>query len=198
MQIVEHVEHLKDVEYLKDVEHLKYVVVAHLKDVEYLKYVEHLKDVVVAHLKDVEHFLLSELFLTLLNKKLSARVQFFDNFLTGSTETQPNMDLFNKSILSPPSQNSSLPQDMSFGAAQIISISAYTPLFGLSLFLNLRVLTKLWRTKQRNGLSRLNQLLMHLVLADLSVRRFSSFIHKTGTTSLWRGRIFCYDTKITP
>ena len=62
-----------------------------------------------------------------------------------------------------------LPTDMTFGAAQIISISAYTPLFLTSAFLNLRVLRKLWHTKHSNGLSRLNQLLMHLVLADLSV-----------------------------
>lgn len=62
-----------------------------------------------------------------------------------------------------------LPPDMTFGEAQIISISAYTPLFLISAFLNLRILKKLWHTKQTNGLSRLNQLLMHLVLADLSV-----------------------------
>ena len=65
--------------------------------------------------------------------------------------------------------NTTLPPDMTFGAAQIISISAYTPLFFISAFLNLRVLKKLWHTKHTNGLSRLNQLLMHLVLADLSV-----------------------------
>ena len=65
--------------------------------------------------------------------------------------------------------NDTLPPDMIFGQAQIISISAYTPLFIISAVLNLRVLRKLWQTKQRNGLSRLNQLLMHLVLADLSV-----------------------------
>lgn len=66
--------------------------------------------------------------------------------------------------------NDTLPPDMIFGEAQIISISAYTPLFIISAVLNLRVLRKLWQNKQRNGLSRLNQLLMHLVLADLSVR----------------------------
>ena len=65
--------------------------------------------------------------------------------------------------------NNTLPADMTFGAAQIIRISAYTPLFFISAFLNLRVLRKLWRTKQIGGLSRLNQLLMHLVLADLFV-----------------------------
>ena len=65
--------------------------------------------------------------------------------------------------------NTTLPPDMTFGAAQIISVSAYTPLFFISAFLNLRVLRKLWHTKHSNGLSRLNQLLMHLVLADLSV-----------------------------
>ena len=69
--------------------------------------------------------------------------------------------------------NDSLPPDMIFGEAQIISISAYTPLFIISAVLNLRVLRKLWQTKQRNGLSRLNQLLMHLVLADLSVSYFT-------------------------
>ena len=66
--------------------------------------------------------------------------------------------------------NNTLPADMIFGAAHIIKISAYTPLFFISAFLNLRVLWKLWHKKHStNGLSRLNQLLMHLVLADLSV-----------------------------
>ena len=50
-----------------------------------------------------------------------------------------------------------------------IHILAYIPLFVFSAVLNLRVLRKLFQTKRRNGLSRLNQLLMHLVLADLSV-----------------------------
>ena len=62
--------------------------------------------------------------------------------------------------------NNTLPADMIFGAAHIIKISAYTPLFFISAFLNLRVLWKLWHKKHStNGLSRLNQLLMHLVLA---------------------------------
>ena len=65
--------------------------------------------------------------------------------------------------------NNTLPPEMVFGEAQIISISLYTPLFLISSILNLRVLRKLLQTKRRNGLSRLNQLLMHLVLADLSV-----------------------------
>ena len=62
-----------------------------------------------------------------------------------------------------------LPPDMVFGPAQIISISAYTPLFVISATLNLRVLGNLLREKERTGLTRLNQLLLHLVLADLSV-----------------------------
>ena len=62
-----------------------------------------------------------------------------------------------------------LPPDMVFGDAQIISIAAYTPLFLISATLNLRVLGNLLRVKERSGLSRLNQLLLHLVLADLSV-----------------------------
>ena len=74
--------------------------------------------------------------------------------------------------------NNTLPADMIFGAAHIIKISAYTPLFFISAFLNLRVLWKLWHKKHStNGLSRLNQLLMHLVLADLSV---SSNLFVTG------------------
>ena len=71
--------------------------------------------------------------------------------------------------------NNTLPADMTFGPAQIIRISAYTPLFFISAFLNLRVLRKLWRTKQIGGLSRLNQLLMHLVLADLFVSSLALF-----------------------
>ena len=70
------------------------------------------------------------------------------------------------------SLNNTLPPEMVFGEAQIISISLYTPLFLISSVLNLRVLRKLLQTKRRNGLSRLNQLLMHLVLADLSVSIF--------------------------
>ena len=70
------------------------------------------------------------------------------------------------------SVNNTLPPEMVFGEAQIISISLYTPLFLISSVLNLRVLRKLLQTKRRNGLSRLNQLLMHLVLADLSVSIF--------------------------
>ena len=77
--------------------------------------------------------------------------------------------------------NDTLPPDMIFGQAQIISISAYTPLFIISAVLNLRVLRKLWQTKQRNGLSRLNQLLMHLVLADLSVSQPFAFSSSTFT-----------------
>ena len=74
----------------------------------------------------------------------------------------------------------SLPPDMIFGEAQIISISAYTPLFIISVALNLNVLRKLLKTKHRNGLSRLNLLLMHLVLADLSVRTFYSTAELTS------------------
>ncbi len=68
--------------------------------------------------------------------------------------------------------NNTLPPDMTFGEAQIISISVYTPLFILSAFLNLRVLGKLLKAKERAGLSRLNQLLLHLVLGDLLVSSF--------------------------
>ena len=67
------------------------------------------------------------------------------------------------------STNNTLPPDMVFGQAQIISISVYIPLFICSSILNLKMLRKLLQTKRRSGLSRLNQLLMHLVLADLSV-----------------------------
>ncbi len=67
------------------------------------------------------------------------------------------------------SNNCTLPPDMTFGEAQIISISVYTPLFILSAILNLRVLGKLLKAKERAGLSRLNQLLLHLVLGDLLV-----------------------------
>ena len=75
---------------------------------------------------------------------------------------------FNESAM-----NGTLPPDMVFGDAQIISIAAYTPLFIISASLNLRVLGNLLRTKERSGLTRLNQLLLHLVLADLSVSFFA-------------------------
>jgi hypothetical protein len=68
-----------------------------------------------------------------------------------------------------PNATLALPPDMVFGDAQIISIAAYTPLFLISATLNLRVLGNLLRVRERSGLSRLNQLLLHLVLADLSV-----------------------------
>ena len=74
------------------------------------------------------------------------------------------------SALNESALNGTLPPDMVFGDAQIISIAAYTPLFIISASLNLRVLGNLLRTKERSGLTRLNQLLLHLVLADLSVR----------------------------
>ena len=68
------------------------------------------------------------------------------------------------------SENSTeLPPDMKFGQAQIISISVYIPLFVISSVLNLVWLVKLRQTKLRNRSSRLNRLLMHLVLANLSV-----------------------------
>ena len=80
--------------------------------------------------------------------------------------------------------NNTLPADMIFGAAHIIKISAYTPLFFISAFLNLRVLWKLWHKKHStNGLSRLNQLLMHLVLADLSVSSNLFVTSKNETTN---------------
>ena len=76
--------------------------------------------------------------------------------------------------------NNTLPPEMVFGQAQIISISVYIPLFICSSILNLKMLRKLLQTKRRSGLSRLNQLLMHLVLADLSVsnEHISILMHK--------------------
>jgi hypothetical protein len=62
-----------------------------------------------------------------------------------------------------------LPTDMRFGEAQVISISVYSFLFVLSAVLNLHVLANLLRARRNVGLSRLNSLLLHLVLADLSV-----------------------------
>ena len=75
-----------------------------------------------------------------------------------------------------PNATLTLPPDMVFGDAQIISIAAYTPLFLISATLNLRVLGNLLRVKERSGLSRLNQLLLHLVLADLSVSILTIFV----------------------
>ena len=69
-----------------------------------------------------------------------------------------------------------LPPDMVFGEAQVISISVYSALFVASGVLNLRVLRNLLRARRHVGLSRLNHLLIHLVLADLlvsAVRRVS-------------------------
>ncbi len=64
-----------------------------------------------------------------------------------------------------------LPPDMVFGEAQVISISVYSVLFVVSGVLNLNVLANLLRARRHVGLSRLNHLLLQLVLADLLVRR---------------------------
>ena len=86
--------------------------------------------------------------------------------------------------------NTTLPQDMTFGQAQIISISIYSILFALSSFLNMMVLINLLKAKRRHGLSRLNQLLLQLVLADLTVSCFSfnnTYRNKQGqqTPTIW-------------
>ena len=63
-----------------------------------------------------------------------------------------------------------LPPDMRFGEAQIITISVMSVLFVMSSVLNLKVLANLMAARRSVGLSRLNTLLLQLVLADLSVR----------------------------
>ncbi|TRY76820.1 hypothetical protein TCAL_03506 [Tigriopus californicus] len=68
--------------------------------------------------------------------------------------------------------NATLPDDMVFGEAQIISISVYSLLFVVSSVLNLNVLANLLLARKNVGLSRLNTLLLQLVLADLSVTFF--------------------------
>ena len=63
-----------------------------------------------------------------------------------------------------------MPPDMRFGEAQIITISVMSVLFAASSVLNLKVLSNLMAARRSVGLSRLNTLLLQLVLADLSVR----------------------------
>ena len=63
-----------------------------------------------------------------------------------------------------------MPPDMRFGEAQIITISVMSVLFVMSSVLNLKVLANLMAARRSVGLSRLNTLLLQLVLADLSVR----------------------------
>ena len=52
---------------------------------------------------------------------------------------------------------------------QVISITVYSCLFVASSVMNLNVLANLLRAKRHVGLSRLNHLLLQLVLADLLV-----------------------------
>ena len=66
--------------------------------------------------------------------------------------------------------NSDMPPDMRFGEAQIITISGMSVLFVASALLNLNVLSNLLAARRTVGLSRLNTLLLQLVLADLLVR----------------------------
>ncbi len=72
--------------------------------------------------------------------------------------------------------SSALPPDMVFGEAQIISITVYSVLFVVSAVTNLKVLSNLLRAKRSVGLSRLNQLLLQLVVADLIVSCISYFL----------------------
>ena len=69
--------------------------------------------------------------------------------------------------------NFSLPDDMRFGEAQIISITAYSIMFVIGLTTNMTSLFFLARrnTGRRN---RMKVLLIHLAVADLLVS-FSSF-----------------------
>ena len=69
------------------------------------------------------------------------------------------------------SNASVMPPDMRFGEAQIITISVMSVLFAASSVLNLKVLSNLMAARRSVGLSRLNTLLLQLVLADLLVRR---------------------------
>ena len=70
-----------------------------------------------------------------------------------------------------PVTNATMPPDMVFSDAHVISICGYSVLFVVSATLNLQVLSNLLRAKRHVGLSRLNTLLLQLVLADLLVRR---------------------------
>lgn len=74
--------------------------------------------------------------------------------------------------------NATLPEDMVFGEAQIISITVYSLLFVVSSVLNLNVLANLLLARKNVGLSRLNTLLLQLVLADLSVSSGLELISK--------------------
>ena len=89
----------------------------------------------------------------------------FDTLLPNTTTT---------TAASPPGvlmvTNATMPPDMVFSDAHVISICGYSVLFVVSASLNLQVLSNLLRAKKHVGLSRLNTLLLQLVLADLLVR----------------------------
>ena len=74
--------------------------------------------------------------------------------------------------------SSDMPRDMRFGEAQIITISGMSVLFVASALLNLNVLSNLLAARRTVGLSRLNTLLLQLVLADLlvSMREYRNFL----------------------
>ena len=86
-----------------------------------------------------------------------------------------------------------LPPDMVFGDAQIISISVYSVLFAVSAVTNLKVLGNLMRARRNIGLSRLNQLLLQLVVADLMVTFFMMPLEIiwAATVSWWGGDFLC-------
>ena len=69
--------------------------------------------------------------------------------------------------------NFSLPDDMKFGEAQIIAITAYSIMFIIGLVLNILSLHQLvLERKRRRSRNRMNLLLLHLAVADLMVRVF--------------------------
>ena len=68
--------------------------------------------------------------------------------------------------------NFSLPDNMMFGDAQIISITAYTIMFIIGLTSNCTSLFYLlWNRKKKRDRNRMNLLLVHLSVADLLVRK---------------------------
>ena len=72
------------------------------------------------------------------------------------------------------SSNFTLPKDMLFGEAQIISIITYSILFIIGLSFNTISLRLLFREKRKN---KMTLLLIHLSIADLMVSIFRTIIH---------------------
>ena len=67
-------------------------------------------------------------------------------------------------------ENFTLTEDMEFGEAQIVSILAYSVMFIIGITANTLSLIKLVKTRDKKDKNRMKLLLIHLSIADLTVK----------------------------